>query len=352
MRTDVSIQIIRRAVPSAVLAIALLWSAVFVGGAFAADGDSAANAKSLNSYMGSTFAGNLYPGGSVLGTGFYYFRIELSAGTVLGMDLTDVTPDPYQPLNLTAVVLSGGTYPTSVKISTTLSRLTFTAPKSTMYTIYVGGSAVGDFSVKPALLQATSLTGTSGTKAVAYNGAATIYADLKSGASQLSGMPVVLESSSNGSSGWTRASEAIAHPVAGRYQASVRRTSTRYYRFRFAGQTPYAASAGRVIKVDPRVYLSTPVLPGTISRVRSYSVYGYLKPRHTGNAVLIYADRYVGGRWVNSAIVSARASNYSSYSKYVGSLRVKYPGKWRIRAYHDDASHYPTSSAYRYVTVK
>jgi len=52
--------------------------------------------------------------------------------------------------------------------------------------------------------------------------------------------------------------------------------------------------------------------------------------------------------------VSAKASNYSTYTKYSRSIRLPYAGKWRLRAYAPaDSGHAATwSSGYDYVTVK
>ena len=111
-----------------------------------------------------------------------------------------------------------------------------------------------------------------------------------------------------------------------------------------------------VALVLPRAYLTTPVAPTTMSRTRTYSIYGYLKPRHYGNAVRIYAYRYekIKGRWTWKLRLTAyaRAYNYSSYTKYLAKVRLPYAGKWRIRAYHGDSSHSATYSGYRYATVR
>ncbi|MBI5232422.1 MAG: hypothetical protein HY876_09695, partial [Coriobacteriales bacterium] len=106
----------------------------------------------------------------------------------------------------------------------------------------------------------------------------------------------------------------------------------------------------------PDVTISTPSAPSSMRRTRSYSVSGYLKPRHTPGArpVRVYRWRYVNRTWKSYGYVWAKASNYSTYTKYSCSMRLPYAGRWRVRAYHpEDSQHAGTwSRSYDYVTVK
>ncbi len=89
-------------------------------------------------------------------------------------------------------------------------------------------------------------------------------------------------------------------------------------------------------------------------------MYGFLKPRHYGYPVRVQAYRYERQRngkylWKLRYTFSAKASNYSSYTKYTAKVKLAYAGKWKFRAYHADAGHAPTYSAYSrspYTTVK
>ena len=211
----------------------------------------------------------------------------------------------------------------------------------------------------PVWLRATTLTGTSGTKSPGYNGAVTIYADLKAGDTPLAGKNVYLEYSANGSTGWTPATATVTQPVPGRYQTTVNRTTALYYRFRFAGDQIYAAIEGPVTKYYPKTSLSNPYAPSYAYRSRNFTTYGYLRPRHTVGSypVRIYKYRYVStypGKWKSYGYVNAVASNYSTYSKYLRALSLPYAGRWRLRAYTPaDSGHAATwSSGYDYVTVK
>jgi hypothetical protein len=146
-------------------------------------------------------------------------------------------------------------------------------------------------------------------------------------------------------------SELYTYPEAFTYVAPVSGT---YY------LDAYAASGSGSYELDYRILLPatvyTAVAPSSMSHTRSYTVYAYLKPRHTAGTypVRIYKYRYVSGKWKSYGYVKARASNYSSYTKCSVSVKLPYTGKWRLRAYAPaDGTHYAVwSSGYRYVTVK
>lgn len=173
------------------------------------------------------------------------------------------------------------------------------------------------------------------------------------GSAAASGTAVYLESSSNNVTFATLAT--VYTNASGAFSYAAKPTATTYYRARFAGTASLSPKLSSSRKVIPRVYLTTPTSPSTMYRTKYYSVYGYLKPRHTSGSypVRIYRDRYVSGSWRSYGYVKARASNYSTYTKYVASVKLPYAGKWRMRAYHpSDAANAATYSSYRYVTVK
>ena len=134
------------------------------------------------------------------------------------------------------------------------------------------------------------------------------------------------------------------------------RPSVKTYYYAYVAQTSTRTSAkSAIVAFDPRAWVGTPVAPSSMSHSKYYSVYGYLKPRHTSgsSAVRIYKYRWNGKTWVYRGYVTAKVANYSSFSKYSAKLRLPYTGRWRLKAYHDDAGHAPTwSSTYDSVTVK
>ena len=133
-----------------VFAVALLWCMALGATAFAAPGDSVGNATDLNPYLGSSLTTDLVVAAPAP-TGFYYFRTQLSAGNTL---LAYFKPAP-SVLGLKALVLpfkSGYRYATSYTISSGTARLSFMAPVTGMYTVYLGSSTPGTFTVSPSLI--------------------------------------------------------------------------------------------------------------------------------------------------------------------------------------------------------
>jgi len=170
----------------------------------------------------------------------------------------------------------------------------------------------------------------------------------------VSEVPLVLKSSADGST-WTASGPTALTIAGGSFLFAVRPTTKTYYRVDFAGDATHRGSASGSVYVTSKVYLTTPIAPAVISRLHYYTIYGYLRPRHPARSysVRIYRWRYVSGRWKGYGYVSARASDYLSYTRYSRSMRLPYAGRWRLRAYHADAGHVATwSSHYDYVKVK
>jgi len=126
---------------------ALLLCAAFGATAFGVTGDSGDSAALLNNYFGSSLTTSLV-GGTSAGAGTsYYFKVELWPGQVLKADFT---PAP-NVVNLKSFVDATSYNPivAAVQVSTSLTRLTFTAPVYHMYTIYVATSGVNDAASTP-----------------------------------------------------------------------------------------------------------------------------------------------------------------------------------------------------------
>ena len=107
----------------------------------------------------------------------------------------------------------------------------------------------------------------------------------------------------------------------------------------------------------PKPTVGNPVAPSRMRRGRYYTVYGSLKPRHTSGSYPVRIYKYKktsSGSYRSYGYVTAKVSNYSSYSRYAKSLKLSYTGKWRLRAYApaDSAHAAAWSSGYDYVTVR
>ena len=204
---------------------------------------------------------------------------------------------------------------------------------------------------------ATALTVTSSNAVVAYGGTYTFAGRLMSGAAGVSGARVVLQQATSAAGPWSDTSLGATTTATGTFSVAVRPYYKRYYRVRFAALADeYLASASTARYALPRAWVGNPVAPATMYTTRTYWVYGFMKPRHTaaGYPVRIYRWRYEGGAWKAYGYVPAKAYDYSTYTKYLASVRLPYKGYWRLRAYAPaDAWHAAAwSSAYDTVLVK
>jgi hypothetical protein len=102
--------------------------------------------------------------------------------------------------------------------------------------------------------------------------------------------------------------------------------------------------------------VTTPYAPSRASRGHLFTVYGYVSPRHDSGTYLVTLKFYLrnrAGAYVYHNSVQARRYAYSSTkSKYSAAVSLPHAGTWRVCAYHSDASHRPSTSGYRYVTVR
>jgi hypothetical protein len=80
----------------------------------------------------------------------------------------------------------------------------------------------------------------------------------------------------------------------------------------------------------------------------SFSSSGYLKPRHTAGTYPVSVRAYkrnTNGTYSYKSAFKAKASNYSSYSKYTATVSLG-PGTWKLRAYAAaDSGHIATYGA-------
>ena len=179
--------------------------------------------------------------------------------------------------------------------------------------------------------------------AATYSGSATIGA---SASDSVSGLDHVEFSLDGGP--WARGTQVSASSL-GPHTIAARA-------FDVAGNETDLSAGFTILAALPAAYVSTPVAPSSMSKTKSYSVYGYLKPRHTAGTypVRVYEWRYVSGQWKSYGYVNARASDYSTYTKYSVSIRLATAGQWRIRAFapSDGGQTEAWSSGYATMTVR
>lgn len=202
----------------------------------------------------------------------------------------------------------------------------------------------------------TTITLTKSSAAPAYGTPAMITATLRRGSTgaPIAGRWVYFELL--GSSGWAGISVEKTNEN-GTFTRGVyphlKAKST--YRVRYKDEADLTASTSAPVVVTPKVSLTKPNAPTTMYKGRAKLASGYLKPRHAAGSypVKIYKYRYVSGKWKSYGFVKAKATNYSTYTKFAASVSLPYKGKWRLRAYAPaDSKHAATWSAFDYVTVK
>ena len=190
--------------------------------------------------------------------------------------------------------------------------------------------------------------------ALGYGESATISGKLTdSKGVPLGGRQLVIEAKAFDATAWRPMRTTVTN-ASGGYSFSDAPAVTTTYRATWAGDYRYAAaSASKAI--TPKAWMGDPVAPSTAKHGVAFKTYGYLKPKHAAGdyPVRIYKERKVSGRWKSYGYVKAKASDYSSYTKYSASVRLPYAGSWRLRAYHADSGHGQTwSGKYDYVKVK
>jgi len=129
----------------------------------------------------------------------------------------------------------------------------------------------------------------------------------------------------------------------------VRRTSFMLF---FPGDSQYKESVSDFVKIMSLAKLTPPAVPSRVRAGMMITSWGTLKPLHTpaqnkASHTKVYWERYTGGKW--RSVVSLYATLYrntSTETKY--GVRMMYaPGKWRIRAVHQDDDHAKTTSSWR-----
>ncbi|PKQ15143.1 MAG: hypothetical protein CVT67_10805 [Actinobacteria bacterium HGW-Actinobacteria-7] len=111
--------------------------------------------------------------------------------------------------------------------------------------------------------------------------------------------------------------------------------------------------------VSPRATITTPKAPDVVYGKRSFTVSGYLMPKHKKGATDVkirFYSKNKDGSWTWRKTVMA--TNYTStahptYTLYSRKTYLPFKGSWKILAYiPGDTTHTERTSAARYLTVK
>ncbi len=196
---------------------------------------------------------------------------------------------------------------------------------------------------------------------VNYGAVATVSGVLKKATgAPLSGQPVKVQTSTNGIT-WTTYKTLTTSKMGTYSTATTALYSKRYLRTVFAGTAELSSQTSATKIVTPRVSVTNPIAPAGMTRGRSYSISGYIRPKHKAGTIPVQVkcyrkERQTNGtyKWVLRKVASTKVSNYSTYSKYRGSVSLASRGSWRLRAYAPaDSAHAASwSTGYDYVTVR
>lgn len=190
----------------------------------------------------------------------------------------------------------------------------------------------------------------------AFGGPAKLSGSVKWGSEPLAGRTVKIQSRTKTTDAWSNW-KTVTTDALGAWKVTASPKRKTYYRAAFAGDAAFAAGVSSSKAVLPRVSLSGPGgVPSPASRMKTYTAYGTLKPRHSAGTypVRIKCYRKVGSAWVLKKTYRARVRTISSSaSKYSARVRLGTAGSWRIRAYYPGTgSNAETKGAWKYIKVK
>lgn len=215
-------------------------------------------------------------------------------------------------------------------------------------------------SVAALLPATTTLTLSTPLPIVKWNVTASLTGSLRLTAddSPVEGLDVQLERSFDKTI-WTAVGLPIAPnpaPYAYQYSTTVLPRRATFYRLTFAGTSDYAAATSDFVKITPRVSLSAPVAPKIVRKRALFTAYGSLKPRHPAGAKNVKIKCYrksSTGKWVLKRTVTAKNTNYRTYTRYKVRMSLPYAGSWKlIASYAATAKYARTTSTARYVRAK
>ncbi len=229
--------------------------------------------------------------------------------------------------------------------------------ESGTYTIVVsdwGSRGTGKYTIS-VLLNAPELTLARSAASVKYGSACRLTGTLSDDSSPISGTLITLESSTDGnrfSAVQTATTDSLGH-----FAFTVKPTRKTWYRARSAATDSVGPSRSAPVAVSVGAFVGKPVVPRTVKSRVKYSFYGYLKPRKAVGSYPVKVQAFVlrGDKWRSAGVFKARASNYSTYTKYAvkASLVGKNREQWRLRAYFvGDAQNIATYSGYTKFTMK
>jgi hypothetical protein len=209
----------------------------------------------------------------------------------------------------------------------------------------------------PALADAaaTSWTVSPQTKTLTYGQGVILTGTLTSGGAAVGGLWVDFyqATTETGSAELVYKVTSPTGPYAtGAYSAVVMPLQTMYYRFQWAGDPTYAASASDVVPVLVKPALGAPTCPSSVKVSKKFTVKGSVKPgAPSGPAVKIKSYRQKGnGAWVGYKTYGTKIAG----TQYSQSVKIGQTGKFKFKVVSVESTEYAAGdSGYsKVLTVK
>lgn len=167
---------------------------------------------------------------------------------------------------------------------------------------------------------------------------------------------VTLQKQAPGAATWTNVATVLTDVNGGFKFAPVKVSATTNYKVVSAGSTRYIAGDSAqyglplTVNVKTVAALKVTAAPTSILHGRTFTVKASLPSHFEATTARIYLYQKVGTRWVVRAsygkTIPVGATSFSVIAKAATA------GSWAVRAYHADANHVASWSAYRAIAVK
>ena len=195
-------------------------------------------------------------------------------------------------------------------------------------------------------------------RTISYGRTAAIFGTLTENGLPFGNLPIAIDRSSDGGHSWSQIRSLNTNSAGGYSYTTPALYMRTLYRVRANGSWTGAWNRFSVwsdpVAVSVKVSLSKPSGKKSISNTKSYTYYGYLKPRYTAGTDRVWIKCYKksGGKYKYKKTYTATLSNHNSYSKYSKKIKLTTEGKWRIRAQFKATSiNAETYSSWKYITV-
>ena len=148
----------------------------------------------------------------------------------------------------------------------------------------------------------------------------------------VAGARVALQNSGDGTT-WSELTT-LTTDVDGIATCPYKSATRSWVRSLVVGDEDGLGAASLAVNVLTAPGLGKPLNPASARHGRTFTICGYLKPRHASGAhsVSIKLYRYRGGKWSYYKTVKTTNANYSTYTKYSVRTSVPTSGSWRAYA--------------------